>query len=360
VDGFRFDLASTLARGPQGFENNAPFFDVIAQDPVLAQVKLIAEPWDLGEGGYRVGGFPPGWSEWNDRYRDTMRRYWRGDGGIIGEVARRLAASADIYNHDQRRPSASINFITAHDGFTLQDLVSYNEKHNEANGENNKDGNNDNNSWNCGAEGPTGDESVIRLRQQQRRNLLATLLLSQGVPMLLAGDEVGNSQGGNNNVYCQDNETGWIDWSGRNVPGQDLTEFVARLIALRRGCGLAHEHFLQGKIRNPTGRKDIAWYRADGQEMTEPDWHFPDARLLAFAIDGTPAPALILLNAHFETLMTTVPSAEGITRWRIEIDTTEPTGTRKGTLTPGARFELPARALLMMLGETGPDTASER
>jgi isoamylase len=360
VDGFRFDLAVTLGRGPAGFDAGVPFLNVLAQDPILAQVKLIAEPWDLGDGGYRVGGFPPGWSEWNDRYRDTMRRYWRGDGGMIGEVAARLSASADIFHHDRRRPCASVNFITAHDGFTLQDLVSYNEKHNEANSEGNKDGAGDNNAWNCGVEGPTEDEDIIRLRQQQRRNLLATLLLSQGVPMLLAGDEVGNSQGGNNNAYCQDNETGWIDWSGRNIPGQDLTDFVARLIALRRGCGLSHEQFLAGKIRNPTGRKDIAWYRVDGQEMTEPDWHFPDARFLAFAIDGTPAPALILLNAHFEPLTTTVPDAAGISRWRIEIDTTEPNGVAKGALVPGAVFEVPARALLMMLGETGPESASER
>jgi isoamylase len=359
VDGFRFDLASTLARGPNGFDIDAPFLDVLAQDPVLAQVKLIAEPWDLGDGGYRVGAFPPGWSEWNGRYRDAMRRYWRGDGGIIGEVAGRLCASADLYHHKRRRPSASINFITAHDGFTMQDLVSYNEKHNEGNGEDNKDGSNDNGSWNSGIEGPTDDDDVIRLRQQQRRNLLATLLLSQGVPMILAGDEIGNSQGGNNNAYCQDNEIGWIDWSGRNILSQDLTDFIARLIALRRGCNLSHQHFLEGKIRNPTGRKDIAWYRADGQEMTEPDWHFPDARFLAFAVDGA-APALILLNAHFEPLTATVPAAAGVARWRIEIDTTEANGARKGVLTPGDPFEVPARALLMMLGEGGPDTASER
>jgi glycogen operon protein len=359
VDGFRFDLATTLARGPNGFDSDAPFLDVLAQDPVLAQVKLIAEPWDLGDSGYRVGGFPPGWLEWNGPYRDAMRRYWRGDGGVIGEVAGRLAASADLYHHDRRRPSASVNFITAHDGFTLQDLVSYNEKHNEANGEDNKDGSNDNISWNCGTEGPTEDEDVIRLRQQQRRNFLATLLLSQGVPMILAGDEVGNSQSGNNNAYCQDNEIGWIDWSGRNIAGQDLTDFVSRLIALRRGCSLSHDHFLEGKIRNPTGRKDISWYRADGQEMSEPDWHFPDARSIAFAVDGA-APALILLNAHFEPLSITVPAAAGVARWRMEIDTIEANGAAKGALAPGDTYEVPARALLMLLGEGGPETASER
>ena len=353
VDGFRFDLASTLARGPAGFDSNAPFLDVLAQDPVLAQVKLIAEPWDVGEGGYRVGGFPPGWSEWNDRYRDTMRRYWRGDGGIIGEVAGRFAASADIYRHDQRRPSASVNYITAHDGFTLQDLVSYNDKHNEANGEDNKDGTNDNAAWNCGVEGPTDDEAVIRLRQQQRRNLLATLLLSQGVPMILAGDEIANGQGGNNNAYCQDNETGWIDWSGRNNQGQDLTDFVARLIALRRDCGLSHEHFLAGTVCSPSGRKDIAWFRADGQEMTEDDWHFPDARFLAVAVDGA-TPTLILLNAHFEPLTATIPSVAGIAVWRIEINTAEANGTGTGTRTPGEALDVPARALAMLLGTPGP------
>jgi glycogen operon protein len=349
VDGFRFDLASTLARGPVGFDGNAPFLEVLAQDPVLAQVKLIAEPWDVGDGGYRVGGFPPGWSEWNDRYRQIMRRYWRGDGGIIGEVASRLSASADLFNHDARRPSASVNFVTAHDGFTLRDLLSYNEKHNENNDEDNKDGSNDNASWNCGAEGPTEDESIIRLRQQLRRNLLATLLLSQGVPMILAGDEIGNSQGGNNNAYCQDNEIGWIDWSGRGVSGRDVTDFIAKLIHLRQSCALSHEHFLEGKIRNPSGRKDIAWHRADGQEMTEEDWHFPDARFLAVAIDGD-APALVFLNAHWEPLKITVPSATGVTIWRTEIDTVEQSGIGHGALSPGDEFEMPVRALMMFLG----------
>ena len=349
VDGFRFDLASTLARGPVGFDGNAPFLEVLAQDPVLAQVKLIAEPWDVGDGGYRVGSFPPGWSEWNDRYRQTMRRYWRGDGGIIGEVAGRLSASADLFNHDARRSSATINFITAHDGFTLQDLVSYNDKHNENNGEDNKDGTNDNAAWNSGAEGPTDDENIIHLRQQLRRNFLATLLFSQGVPMILAGDELANSQGGNNNAYCQDNEIGWIDWSGLGKPGDDLVDFIAKLIELRQGCALSHEHFLEGKIRNPSGRKDIAWHRADGQEMTEDDWHFPDARFLAVAVDGA-APALIFFNAHWEPLKVTVPSAAGVAQWQIEIDTTQQSGLGKGMLLPGAELEMLPRALLMVLG----------
>jgi isoamylase len=353
VDGFRFDLATTLARGFAGFAPDAAFLDVLAQDPILAQVKLIAEPWDLGDGGYRLGGFPPGWSEWNDRYRDAMRHYWRGDGGIIGEVAARFAGSSDAFGHDMRRPTASINFITAHDGFTLQDLVSYNEKHNEANGENNRDGSSDNASWNCGEEGPSENETVIKLRRRQRRNFLATLILSQGVPMLLAGDEFANSQDGNNNAYCQDNEIGWVDWSGERIAEQDLSDFVAQLITLRRDSGLVHEQFLKGEVRPETGRKDIAWYRADGQEMTEPDWHFPDARFLAAIVDGGPRPALFFLNAHFEMLTVNTPSAPGVGAWRIEINTVEPDGKGKEKLQPGQAFEMPERCLLLMLGEPG-------
>jgi len=353
VDGFRFDLTTTLARVPAGFAPDAPFLDVLAQDPILAQVKLIAEPWDLGAGGYRLGGFPPGWSEWNDRYRNAMRRYWRGDGGTIGEVAARFAGSADILAHDMRRPTASVNFITAHDGFTLQDLVSYNEKHNEANGENNQDGSSDNASWNCGEEGATENQTVVKLRQRQRRNFLATLILSQGVPMLLAGDELANGQDGNNNAYCQDNEIGWIDWSSEGIPEQDLTDFVARLIKLRREYGLAHEQFLRGEVRPDTGRRDIAWYRADGQEMTEPDWHFPDARFLAVIVDGRLKPALIFLNAHFEMLTVNIPSASGVGAWHMEISTVEPDGRGKEKLHPGQAFEMPERCLLLMLGEPG-------
>src|SRR5579862_4028388 len=229
IDGFRFDLATTLGRGPNGFDPNGSFLATLMQDPVLSTVKLIAEPWDLGLGGYQLGHFPPGWSEWNDRYRDTIRRFWRGDGGVIGDVAARLAGSADIFGHDGRHASASTNFVTAHDGFVLQDLVSYNTKHNEANGEENHDGADENLSSNCGVEGPSDDPAIIECRNRQRRNFLATLLLSQGVPMLLAGDEVGNSQQGNNNAYCQDNEIGWVDWSGLGVEDRDLTEFIGRL-----------------------------------------------------------------------------------------------------------------------------------
>ena len=351
VDGFRFDLASTLARTRNGFDPDAPFLDVLTQDPILAKVKLIAEPWDVGDGGYRVGGFPPGWSEWNDRYRDTMRRYWRGDGGIIGEVAARFAGSSDIYKRDGRRPRAGINFVTAHDGFTLQDLVSYNEKHNEANLEDNADGHSDNLSWNCGIEGPTDDEAIIALRRQQRRNFLATLLLSQGVPMLLAGDEVANSQNGNNNAYCQDNEIGWIDWSHKGVVGDDLCDFIARLVNIRNDCHLSSDRFLEGKARHGGGNRDIAWFRADGQEMSEPDWQFPDARFLAFVLDGVPYPTLIFFNAHFEALSVVLPQVPNVKVWRTEIDTVDPAGRSNGQNAPGAATEVPARAVIVMFGK---------
>ena len=232
VDGFRFDLATTLARGPNGFDRNAAFLTAIRQDPVLATVKLVAEPWDLGMGGYQVGAFPSQWSEWNDRYRSAMRRYWSGEGSLIGEVSSRMTASSDLFNHDDRAPRASINHITVHDGFTLADLFSYNEKHNEANGEDNRDGSNDNHSNNCGHEGPTDDPEIVALRRQLRKNQLACLLLAQGMPLILAGDEVGNSQYGNNNAYCQDNEIGWVGWDNLGKDGDDLTDFIGHLTAL--------------------------------------------------------------------------------------------------------------------------------
>ena len=234
IDGFRFDLASTLARGPKGFDRNSSFLNAIRQDPVLATVKLVAEPWDVGTGGYQVGGFPSQWSEWNDRYRSTLRRYWAGEGNLIGDVSGRMIGSADLFNHDDRSPRAGINHVTVHDGFTLADLFSYNEKHNEANGEDNRDGSNDNHSNNCGHEGPTDDPAILALRRQLRKNQLACLLLAQGVPLVLAGDEVGNSQSGNNNAYCQDNEIGWIDWSNLGHEADDMTGFVGRLAAIRR------------------------------------------------------------------------------------------------------------------------------
>ncbi|MDQ3052377.1 MAG: glycogen debranching protein GlgX, partial [Actinomycetota bacterium] len=269
VDGFRFDLAATLARQFHEVDKLSAFFDLVQQDPVISQVKLIAEPWDVGEGGYQVGNFPPQWSEWNGHYRDTVRDVWRGQPAVVGELASRLTGSSDLYQADSRRPSASVNFVTAHDGFTLADLVSYNEKRNEANGEDGNDGENHNRSWNCGAEGPTDDPEVLALRARQQRNLLTTLLLSQGVPMLLGGDEVGRTQRGNNNAYCQDNEISWYDWENCDA---ELLAFTTNLIALRRQHPVfCRRRWFQG--RPLRGTADILWLNPDGTEMTEQDWN---------------------------------------------------------------------------------------
>ena len=287
VDGFRFDLATTLARVDGDFDAHASFLDVVAQDPLLSTVKLIAEPWDTGEAGYQLGRFPPGWAEWNDRYRDTVRRFWKGDGGQLAELASRISGSSDIFDRQGRRPWSSVNFITAHDGFTLQDLVSYNEKHNEANLEDNCDGIDDNHSWNGGAEGPVGDAGISRLRERQKRNLLATLLLSQGLPMLLAGDEFGHSQQGNNNAYCQDNETTWLDWEGIGADGMALIAFTQALIRLRREHIVFHrDRFFHGKAIPGTETKDILWLTADGKEMRDKDWHNGTAQFLALLVSG--------------------------------------------------------------------------
>src|SRR5205085_5742118 len=273
VDGFRFDLAAALARELQDVDRLSAFFDIINQDPVISQVKLIAEPWDVGEGGYQVGRFPVLWAEWNGKYRDTVRRYSKSDEGQLSDLAYRLTGSSDLYERNGRRPSASINFVTAHDGFTLQDLVSYNEKHNEANGENNQDGANDNHSWNMGAEGPTDDGELIAARERQKRNFIATLLLSQGVPMILAGDEIGRTQQGNNNAYCQDNETSWIHWKMDDAK-RTLLEFTSKLIELRRAHpNLRRRKFYSDRQARTGVIKDVAWYRPDGAEMTEADWN---------------------------------------------------------------------------------------
>ena len=270
VDGFRFDLASALARELYDVDRLSAFFDVIHQDPVLSQVKLIAEPWDLGPGGYQVGNFPVLWTEWNGLYRDTMRDVWRGQANVAA-FASRFTGSSDLYESDGRHPSASINFVTAHDGFTLADLVSYNEKHNEANLEDNRDGTDDNRSWNCGVEGPTDDPEILALRERQQRNFLATLLLSQGVPMLLAGDEFGRSQRGNNNAWCQDNEISWVDWT-LSAQNADLLAFTRRLLALRREHPIFHRtQFLNGR-GSPSGLPDAWWFRPDGRRMTAADW----------------------------------------------------------------------------------------
>jgi glycogen operon protein len=280
VDGFRFDLAATLARELHMVDKLSSFFDVLHQDPVLNQVKLIAEPWDIGEGGYQVGKFPPKWSEWNGRYRDSMRDYWRGELGFLGEMARRFSGSSDLYGDTGRRPFASINFVTAHDGFTLTDLVSYNSKHNEANKDDNKDGSDDNKSWNCGAEGPTDNEDVIRLRNKQRRNFMTALLLSQGIPMIFGGDEIGHTKYGNNNTYCQDNDLTWLQWDKAD---ENFREFVANLVNIRKEHPVFHRrNWFKGSLAE---MEDISWHRNDGQKMEEKDWGI-ETKFLAVYLGG--------------------------------------------------------------------------
>ncbi|MGE0746830.1 MAG: glycogen debranching protein GlgX [Rhodospirillales bacterium] len=360
VDGFRFDLATTLARESHGgFDSHCGFLDAVRQDPVLSRVKMIAEPWDVGPDGYRVGHFPPGWSEWNDRYRDTVRRFWKGDGGLIGDLAGRIAASHDIFGHRGRRPWSTVNFVTAHDGFTLADLVAYNGKHNEANGEDNRDGSDNNNSWNCGTEGPTDDAAIHALRRRQRRNMLATLLLSQGVPMLLAGDEIGNGQAGNNNAYCQDNAIGWVDWKADDTDGA-LADFVRLLADLRKSHpGLSRGRFLVGA---PAGdMKDVTWIAPAGDEAGDADWDFPEARCLAFMLAGndgaspaTAEPLLVLMNAHHEPVTYTLPQPPGVGHWAGVIDTSREAGRAEdGAAAPGAQLTLEARSLRVFLARRG-------
>jgi glycogen operon protein len=339
VDGFRFDLASTLARDANGVNKLHAFFEIIHQDPVLSQVKLIAEPWDVGEGGYQVGNFPVLWAEWNGKYRDAIRSFWKGDEGKIGEVAYRLTGSPDLYQHDGKRPYASINFVTSHDGFTLTDLVSYNEKHNEANGEKNHDGDNNNLSWNHGVEGPTEDPKINALRERQRRNFLTTLLISQGVPMLLGGDELGRTQNGNNNAYCQDNELSWFHWEKWDEKQKALFEFTRRLIQLR------HQHpvfrrpkFFQGRRIRGSEIKDVMWFNPGGNEMSEKDWSLPLARCLGMMLSGDTIDVLgfqgepirddtflFLMNAHYETISFLLPGQENI-EWQLLLDTATESG----------------------------------
>jgi len=362
VDGFRFDLASALARELHEVDRLGAFFEVIRQDPVLAQVKLIAEPWDLGEGGYQVGNFPVGWTEWNDKYRDAVRSYWKGDGGRIGELARRLTGSSDLYGREGRRPSASINFITSHDGFTLHDLVSYNDKHNEANGEDNRDGANYNLSWNCGVEGPSEDPGILALRERQKRNFLATLLLSEGVPMLAAGDELGRTQGGNNNAYCQDNETSWVDWS-LDAPRQRLLEMMRLLIGLRRTHpAFRRRDFFSGRPIRGGGVKDILWLKSDGLEMTTEEWERENARCLGVYLAGAGLTErdrrgqqlhdddfLMLFSAHQDDVRFVMPALQG-DPWRALLDTAfengEPAAARYA---PGESYALRGRSLALLI-----------
>ncbi len=320
VDGFRFDLTTALGREYDQFDPSAVFFDAVHQDPVLQRVKLIAEPWDLGPNGYQVGNFPPGWAEWNGRYRDTMRSFWKGDEGQLPAFAGSLLGSADLYDHRGRKPWASVNFVTAHDGFTLTDLWSYNDKHNEANGEGNHDGHSDNRSWNCGVEGPTDDAKIRDLRDRMRRNTIATLLLSQGTPMVLMGDEIGRTQNGNNNAYCQDSETTWMRW--RQMTGRDFAflEFVRGVIAVRRRYPVLHwPHFLHGTQIHGDGTRDVIWLRPDGKEMDNGSWANPAARSIGVMLGDIPARVLILVNAYHEALPFRLPNG-GRPYWRVRID----------------------------------------
>jgi isoamylase len=334
VDGFRFDLASALARELHAVDRLAAFFDIIHQDPVLSQVKLIAEPWDLGEGGYQVGNFPVGWAEWNGRYRDTVRAYWRGDDGMIGNLAYRLTGSSDLYASSGRLPYASINFVTCHDGFTLEDLVSYESKHNEANLEDNRDGSDHNLSWNCGVEGPSDDPEIVELRARQKRNFLATLLLSQGVPMLLAGDEMGRSQKGNNNAYCQDNEISWLNWQ-RCEKNLELLRFVRQLLDIRREHPLLRRrHFFKGRRIKGSDIKDIIWLNDGGEEMNDEEWQNAKARCLGLLMNGSAIGEyddrgrlikddnlLLLLNVGRETVEFSLQRLPANLPWRRELDT---------------------------------------
>jgi len=360
VDGFRFDLAATLAREFFEVDRLSAFFDIIQQDPLISQVKLIAEPWDLGPGGYQVGNFPPLWTEWNGKYRDIVRRLWRGDESAMAELGYRFSGSSDLYQNDGRKPYASINFITCHDGFTLHDLVSYNEKHNEANGENNLDGGNDNLSWNCGVEGPTDDVQINELRQRQKKNLLATLFLSQGVPMLQAGDEISRTQLGNNNTYCQDNELSWVNWD-LTPSKQELLEFTRRLIRLRLEHPIFRRRtFFKGRERMGPARADIIWLMPDGNEMSELDWKTTFVRMLGVLLDGdaldyTDARGrhisddtfLILFNGHHEALPFRLPRADR--SWELILYTvTDWLNEKQRRLDSGAEFLLAGRSVAVL------------
>ncbi len=360
VDGFRFDLASALARELHAVDKLGAFFDIIHQDPVLSQVKLIAEPWDLGEGGYQVGNFPTKWTEWNGKYRDAVRRFWRGDSGVVSELATRLSGSSDLYEQSGRRPYASINFITAHDGFTLADLVSYDTKHNEANGEQNADGENHNLSWNCGVEGPTTDRRVLEMRDRQRRNLMATLLLSVGVPMISGGDELGRTQGGNNNAYCQDNEVSWTSWE--NTPERrDYLDFTRRLIRIWKDHPvLRRRKFFQGRRIRGADVLDIAWLDPSGREMTDETWSSPDVRCLGVRLNGDAIDEvdergaringdtlLLLLNGADQPIAFTLPMTAPEERWETLIDTADPWAPSR-RLRAGGRYELLPRSMAVL------------
>jgi isoamylase len=366
VDGFRFDLATTLGREEPGFDPGSGFFDAVRQAPWLAETKLIAEPWDIGQGGYQLGQFPPGWSEWNDRYRDTVRRYWRGDSGILPQLASRITASADLFDHRGRRPWVSVNFVTAHDGFTLNDLVSYNEKHNEANLESNQDGHTENLSFNFGVEGPTDAPEIVAQREQQMRNFIATLLLSQGTPMLLAGDEFGRSQQGNSNAYCQDNEITWLDWQ-HQPRSRAVFDFTRRMIRFRRQHPvLRRTRFMHGRAQSGDGVKDITWYTPQGTEKTSEQWNDQQARCLGVLLNGRANPPigpdgiavsddllLIIMNAHHEVVDFTLPTLPAAISWLRLLDTTDPSYAPDSSALPaGAQFPMTGRSVVVFSGIT--------
>ena len=354
VDGFRFDLAASLGRATSDFDASGAFLEAVGQDPVLAGVKLIAEPWDIGWGGYDLGQFPAGWSEWNGKYRDTVRDFWRSTPGTLPDFATRISGSRDLYGHGGRRPNASVNIITVHDGFTLADLVSYDGKHNEANGEQNRDGADDNRSWNCGAEGPTDDPAVLELRARQRRNLLATLMLSEGVPLLLGGDEFARSQHGNNNCYCQDNELTWFDW-GQVAKHSDQVEFTARLCRLREQHPVfRRRQFFHGSPAPGTSRDDLDWYRPDGIAMDSQDWSDSGARAVTVALSGDTGdptrpddPFLILINSWWEPLDFKLPESVRDLGWQVEIDTADPAVSARA-VDPSAAVTLTGRSLMLL------------
>jgi isoamylase len=373
VDGFRFDLGTILAREPNGFDNQSGFLKACSQDPVLGAVKLIAEPWDCGPGGYQVGEFPPGWAEWNDKYRDTVRNFWRGEASAAA-VSPRLYGSADIFDRYGRRPHASVNFITSHDGFTLNDLVSYNERHNEANGENNSDGHDHNRSWNCGAEGPSDDAGINALRQRQMRNMLATLLLSQGTPMLLAGDEFGRTQRGNNNAYCQDNEISWIDWSLAEG-NRSLLEFVRQLTQLRSKYPiLRRNRFLSAQENARMGLKEITWVNASGKEMTDDEWRDEAMHCFGMLLDGRAqttgirqrgqdATILIVLNAYHDVVNFVLPGEADETRWLLLADTNisgSQADAAKTSFAPRDNYGVTGRSLVIFSLEAADDSAIDR
>lgn len=362
VDGFRFDLAAALARELHAVNKLSAFFDVIRKDPVLSRVKLIAEPWDLGEGGYQIGNFPPGWAEWNGKYRDSVRRFWKGDGGGLGDLATRLCGSSDLYASSGRKTHASINFITSHDGFTLQDLVGYNKKHNKANGEHNKDGENHNLSWNCGVEGPAVDPAVTALRERQKRNFIASLLVSQGVPMIRSGDELSHTQNGNNNPYCQDNQISWLNWNLTDTQKRFLA-FVKRVVQIRRDQPvLKREEFLQGRQTGDSELKDVTWFAPSGKEMEESIWNDPAARsfgmrLAGDAIEETDERGerivgdtlLLLVNAHHEDIRFTLPSQRPGFQWRLALDTAETEDPVNVFYLPGDSYPLKQRSLALLV-----------